>query len=170
MPRRMIYAVDVDVPAAQMYADFTAIDYWQDLVEHYRENAIRTEIAHFHTDEDGTDISFAHLLSGEDLPAIARPVISGTFVVTRVQHFDPFCVSSNTAAGRYRAEIKAPIDVAGSYLLADTDGGSQMRMETECRARVPLIGGQMEQMLLAGLKTLFAREGEFTADWLAAHH
>lgn len=170
MPRRMVYAVDVDVPAARMYEEFTAIDYWQDLVEHYRENSVRTEIAHFATGDGGTDVSFAHLLSADDLPAIARPVISGVFVVTRVQHFEPFCASTNTAAGRYRADIKAPIEVTGSYLLSDAPGGSQMRMETHCQARVPLIGGQMEQLLLAGLKTLFAREGEFTADWLSAHH
>ena len=42
-------------------------------------------------------------------------------------------------------------------------------METVCRARVPIIGGQIEQLLMNGLQTLFSREGEFTADWVARH-
>lgn len=170
MPRRMVYDVEVDVPAAVMYRDFTAIDYWQDLVAHYRENGTTTEIAHFASGDRGTDISFAHILSAADLPAIARPVVPGTFVVTREQHFEPFDRAGNSAAGHYRGLIpSAPVDVRGDYLLTDTPTGSRMRLETRCTVRIPLIGGQIEQLLVGGLKTLFASEGEFTADWIAGH-
>jgi hypothetical protein len=34
---------------------------------------------------------------------------------------------------------------------------------------VPLIGGQIEGLLVNGLRTLFAKEGEFTADWIDSH-
>jgi hypothetical protein len=44
-----------------------------------------------------------------------------------------------------------------------------MRLETRCHARVPLIGGQIEQLLANGLRALFAEEGEFTADWIDRH-
>ena len=72
MPRSMVYNVDVDVPAAVMYRNFTAIDYWQDLVAFYEQNAARTEIAHFSTDDTGTDVSFSHILSAQDLPGNVR--------------------------------------------------------------------------------------------------
>ncbi|MCB1264344.1 MAG: DUF2505 domain-containing protein [Mycobacterium sp.] len=169
MPRHMAYDVDVVVPAAVMYGYFTTVEYWEDLVGFYRENATRTEIAHFRSDDTGTDISFAHILSAEDLPAIARPVVPGTFVITREQHFEPFDEAANQATGRYRAQIPAPVDVTGDYVLADTEHGSRMRLETACRVRVPIIGGQIEGLLVTGLKTLFSREGEFTADWVAGH-
>jgi len=44
-----------------------------------------------------------------------------------------------------------------------------MRLETLCTARVPIIGGQIEQLLANGLRTLFSKEGEFTADWISRH-
>ena len=170
MPRSMVYDVDVEVPAVQMYRYFSAIGYWEDLVEFYRGNGSRTEIAHFSSDGTGTDVSFRHIMSGQDLPPVARPVLPGTFVVTRVQHFDPFHELTNQATGRYVAEIPAPVEVTGDYLLHDTDGGSRMRLDSTCRARVPIIGGQIEKLLMGGLKMLFAQEGEFTAEWVARHH
>jgi len=166
----MVYAVDVDVPAAVMYRNFTTIDYWQDLVTFYRENAANAEIAHFSTDENGTDVAFSHILSAQDLPPIARAVVPGTFVITREQHFDPFHEATNRAVGNYRADVPvAPVEVTGDYILQNTAHGSQMRLETRCAARVPIIGGQIEQLLVNGLRTLFAKEGEFTAVWVGSH-
>ena len=62
-----------------------------------------------------------------------------------------------------------PVQVNGDYTLLNTSPGSQMRLETVCTARVPFIGGQIEQLLANGLRTLFAKEGEFTADWIGGH-
>ena len=170
MPRSMVYDVDVAVPAAVMYRNFTGIDYWQDLVAFYRDNGARTEIAHFATDASGTDVSFSHIMSAQDLPSIARSVVPASFAVTRVQHFDPFSAATNRATGHYRAEVPvAPVEVTGDYVLADTATGSQMRLETRCHARVPIIGGQIERLLTNGLRMMFASEGEFTADWIDSH-
>jgi hypothetical protein len=169
MPRRMTFDIDVELPAARMYSLFTQVDYWQDLVEFYQENAGRTEIAHFSTDDNGTHVTFNHIMTADDLPPIARPVLPGTFVVTREQHFEPFDTPANQALGRYLAHIPAPVELTGDYLLADTERGSRMRLESLCRVQVPLIGGQIEQLVMSGLKMLFAKEGEFTADWIAGH-
>jgi hypothetical protein len=166
----MVYTVDVDVPAAEMYRNFTGIGYWEDLVAFYRANAAETEIAHFATGDSGTDVAFSHILSARDLPPISRPVLPGTFVITREQHFDPFDEATNSARGHYRAIVPAvPVQVTGNYTLLDLSPRSQMRLETVCTARVPLIGGQIEQLLANGLQTLFAKEGEFTADWIGGH-
>jgi hypothetical protein len=169
MPRSMIYDVDVDVPAAQMYSYFTTVGYWEDLVEYYRSHSAQTEIAHFSSDETGTDVTFAHIMSAQDLPPVARRVISGSFIVKREQHFDPYDAPGNQAVGRYRADVPVPLDLTGDYVLHNTDRGSRMRLTTSCRMPVPIIGGQIEQLVLGGLKTMFASEGEFTAEWVAAH-
>ena len=168
MARRMVYDIDVDVPAADLYRHFTGRQYWEDLVASYLENSTRTEIAHFATGESGTDVSFAHIIAAEDLPAIARPVVPARFAVTREQHFDPFEQTANQASGRYRALVPvAPVDVSGDYILTDTETGSRMRLETRCKVRVPIIGGQIEQLIVNGLQSLFAEEGRFTREWLA---
>lgn len=165
----MVFDIDVEVPAARMYSLFTTVDYWRDLVSHYEQRSARAELAHFSSDDTGTDVSFTHILSADDLPAIARPVVSGTFVVTREQHFEPFHSETNQARGRYSAHIPAPVELVGDYTLADTECGSRMRLESTCRVKVPIIGGQIEQLVIGGLKLLFADEGEFTTDWVAGH-
>jgi hypothetical protein len=169
MPRNLVYDVDVDVSAAELYGFFTTVGYWEYLVGFYLDNGAHTEIASFASDETGTDVAFAHIMTARDLPAIARRVVPDTFVVTREQHFDPFHAPTSQATGRFRALIPAPVEVTGDYLLHNTGRGSRMRLDTACRAPVPLIGGQIEKLVLAGLKMLFAQEGEFTAEWVAGH-
>ncbi len=171
MPRSMLYTVDVGVPTEALYRDLTTIAYWEDLVEKYRQDATRTEIGHFSTGDTGTDVSFVHILTAADLPAVARPVVPGTFVVTREQHFDPFEADAGQAIGRYRALVPTvPVEIEGDYVLRSTPGGSQMEIETRCSVRVPIIGKQIESVILGGLKSLFANEGEYTAAWVTAHH
>jgi hypothetical protein len=169
MPRSLVYDVDVNVPAAEMYGYFTAVGYWEDLVRFYLDNGAHTDIAHFSSDETGTDVVFRHIMTAQDLPPVARSALPGTFIVTREQHFDLFHDATNRATGRFRALIPAPVEVTGDYLLHNTGRGSRMRLDSACRVRVPLIGGQIENLVVGGLKTLFAREGEFTAEWVAGH-
>lgn len=167
----MDYVIDVDVPVAVMYRGFTTVGYWEELVEFYRENSFRTEIKHFSSDDGGTDISFDHILSAPDLPPIARAVVPGTFIITREQHFEPFQAASKRATGRYNALVPAaPVEITGQYVLSENGAVSQMSLKTFCKVNVPLIGGQIEQLVVNGLKSLFAKEGEFTADWITRHH
>ncbi len=171
MTRRMVYDIDVAVAPDVMYTDFTGIDYWHDLVDYYRANDANAEIAHFATGAGGTDVAFQHILSAADLPAVARPILPGRFVVTRIQHFEPFRPDTNSAAGDYRADVpKVPVSIDGDYVLHETETGSRMRLESRCAVRVPLIGGQIEGMLIQGLTVLFAKEAEFTSEWITAHH
>lgn len=170
MSRRMSYVVRIDKPAPAVYQDFTTINYWEDLAEFYRDHSLETEIIRFDTDATGTDIAFTHTVSAQDLPAVARPVVQGRFTVTRHQHFDPLDHAGACAAGHYSAVIpKTPVEISGEYVLSDTVTGSQLELQTVCRVKVPIIGGQIEQWTLDGLRTLFATEGEFTAEWLAGH-
>lgn len=169
MPRNLVYDVDVEVPAAQMYGYFTTIGYWEDLVGFYRDNASHTEIAHFSSDDTGTDVTFTHIMTAQDLPPIARRLVPGSFIVKREQHFDPFDQSANRAVGRFTGQVPAPLDLSGDYVLHDTERGSRMRLTSTCRVRVPIIGGQIEHLVVGGLKMLFIHEGEFTAEWVAGH-
>lgn len=167
MPRRTVFTVNVDLPVDVVYRHFTTIGYWQDLIAHYEETSTRTELRHFSSDESGTDISFAHLLRPQDLPAIARPVVTKTIEVTRSQHFEPLDTARNEAIGHYSATAPAPVQITGNYALFAAERGSQMRLETTFTARVPIIGGQIEGLLATGLGNIFANEGQFTTDWVA---
>lgn len=170
MARKMSTVVQVEKSAADVYRDFTTIGYWEDLVEFYRDNSVHTEIARFSTDASGTDIAFTHTVSARDLPSIARPVVPSSFTITRLQHFDPLDEAAGRAVGHYSADIpRAPVEISGDYVLSDTRDGSRLELQTLCRVKVPIIGGQIEHFVVNGLRTLFSTEGEFTTTWVAGH-
>ena len=98
-------------------------------------------------------------------------MLPNTFVVTREQHFDPFEPSAQRVNGTYRAVVPTvPVDIRGDYLLSDTATGSRMRLQTQCTVRAPVIGGQIEGLILGGLRTMFAEEGRFTSEWVTRHN
>lgn len=170
MSRRMDYVIDLDKPAEALYESFTSRQYWDDLITIHEANAL-TEIVEFSHDENGTDIEFTHTMSRHNLPPIASAVVPIKIVVTRKQHFDAFNPESRSATGHYCALVPAaPLDFNGNYVLGQTPTGSELRLNSLCTVKVPLIGGKIEQLILDGLRHLFDAERDFTRDWIASHH
>lgn len=98
-----------------MYQDFTSRDYWQSLMDAYRQMS-PSEITSFSSDERGTDIVFVQEVPRSELPAIARSVVPSDMVITRTQHFDPFDHARNRAKGSYAASIpRGPGRFGGQY-------------------------------------------------------
>ncbi|MGV0777545.1 DUF2505 domain-containing protein [Mycolicibacterium elephantis] len=172
MSRRMEYTIGFDVPAEKMYQDFTSRDYWQSLMDAYRQMS-PSEITSFSSDERGTDIVFVQEVPRSELPSIARSVVPSDMVITRKQHFDPFDHAKNQAKGSYAASIpRGPGRFGGQYFLTDTDTatGSQLRLASVCKVWIPLIGGALEDLILHHIKYLFDAEEQFAAQWIAKHH
>lgn len=170
MSRRMDYVIGLDKPVADLYQSFTSREYWEDLIsEHQRHTD--SELARFSSDETGTDIVFTHTVSRKDLPPVAAAVVPLRLTVTREQHFDPFDLARNCADGRYQALVPAaPMDFGGTYVLAQTATGSELRLSSVCKVNVPLVGGKIEQWILHGLRGLFDAERDFTREWIASHY
>lgn len=170
MSRRMDYVVALDKPAPDLYVSFTSRQYWEDLVaEHAR--LYESTLTHFSSGADGTDIVFTHTLSSKDLPSVAAAVVPLNLTVTREQHFDPFDAASNSAHGHYKALVpSAPMDFGGTYVLCESSTGSELRLNSVCTVKVPLIGGKIEEWVLGGLHGLFDNERDFTRDWIASHY
>lgn len=170
MSRRMDYTVAFEAPPEKIYQDFVSREYWQTLMEIYR-NFTPSEITSFSSDERGTDIEFVQEIPRSDLPQIARAVIPSDMVITRTQHFDPYDHANNRAEGTYAASIPhGPGRFGGRYLLTETDTGSQLRLASVCKVWIPLVGGSLEDLILHHIKYLFDAEESFTADWIAKHH
>ena len=76
--------------------------------------------------------------------------------------------------GRVRGEVRvvahgAPGSGAGRALLAPTRRGSQFKCTANVVFRVPLIGGQIENMMGRSLVENTAAVQEFTAQWIGQH-
>jgi len=170
MARRMDYVIALDEPAANLYQSFTSRQYWEDLVEIHVGNA-QTELTHFVIGDSGTDITFTHTMTRQNLPPIAAAVVPVKITVTREQHFDPFDPDTNSATGHYAALVPAaPMDFGGTYVLSETDTGSQLCLSSLCEVKVPLIGGMIEDVVLGRLRHLFDAERDFTRAWIAEHY
>lgn len=173
MSRRLDYAVSFDAPAEKIYQDLTSRQYWDALTDAYQWLTPQSEITEFSCGESGTDIVFKHFMPRSELPPIARTILPVDLVVARAQHFDPFDTDTNAATGRFRATVPAmPGHFSGRYFLTETDDGrrSQLRLASECKVRIPLVGGTIEQLILSNITTLFDAEEAFTADWIRQHH
>jgi Protein of unknown function (DUF2505) len=167
----MEYTVAFDAPAEKIYQDFTSREYWQTLMDGYRLHVPESEITSFSSGEQGTDIVFTQHLPRHYLPPIARTVVPVDMIITRTQHFDPFDHANSRAKGDYAASVAhAPGHLRGQYFLTETDTGSKMRLTSECKVYIPLVGWKLEELILHHMKELFAAEEAFTADWIAKHH
>lgn len=171
MSRRLDYEVTFDAPSEKIYQDFTSRQYWEALMDAYRQMTPQSEITRFCCDDAGTHIVFTHNLPRTYLPPIARTVIPVDMIITREQHFQPYDHSRNRARGTYGASIPAgPGHFGGRYLLTDTDSGSQLRLSSVCKVYIPFIGGKLEALILSNITSLFDAEEAFTADWISKHH
>ncbi len=167
----MDYTVSFDASAQQVYTNFTSRKYWDTLMGAYSWLTSRSEITQFCSDESGTDIVFTQLLPRSELPPIARSVVPVDMVITREQHFDPFDAAGNRGQGSYRATVPHGAGkFGGHYFISETPTGSQIRLASECKVHIPLIGGTLEQLILSNITMLFDAEGAFMSDWVARRH
>jgi len=171
MSRRLDHVVTFDAPSEKIHQDFTSRQYWETLMDAYRQVTPQSEITRFSCDDAGTHIVFNQNLPRAYLPPIARTVIPVDMIITREQHFEPYDHAKNVARGTYSASIPAgPGHFGGRYLLTDTDSGSQLRLSSVCKVYIPFIGGKLEDLILSNITLLFDAEEAFTADWISKHH
>ena len=164
----MEHTLAFDAPAARVHAQFASEDYWRRLSEFYRGLNPRTELTMFRSDEHGTDIALRQVLPRDDLPPVARKVMPIDMVITREQHFGPFDEGARQAAGTFAATMpRAPGRIGGTLTLSDTAAGGRLRIASECKVSIPLVGGTLEDLILTNLRQMFDAERELTADWLA---
>ena len=165
----MEYAIAIDESVATVYQSMTSREYWHDLMKVHLENA-PTELTEFSSGDGGTDVVFTHAMDRDGLPPFVAALVPKKLAVTRAQHFDPFDPAANVGTGQYVVNVPAaPLKLGGTYVIAETATGSEIRLSTDCKVNVPLVGGKIEDMLLNGLRTLFDAERDFTTIWIADH-
>jgi Protein of unknown function (DUF2505) len=175
MSRRLDYTISFDAPAEEVYQDFTSREYWANLIDSLQSKA-RSEITHFSSNGNGTDMVFTADLPQSYLPPMARNLLPINVKVTREQHYDIYDHARNRATGTCGAALKAGPGYfnghyfRGRYYLTETDSGSRLQVSGVCKINVPLLGGKLEDQILQHIPKVLDAEEAFMADWISQHH
>jgi len=114
-----------------------------------------------------TIIVAARELPTDELPSFVRNLVGETLALTETQDWGP--VGTDGARhGTLTVDIAgAPIDLAGTLLLVPGGEGSVETVEGDLTARVPFIGGKIEQAAAPAIQSAIRVESETGKAWLA---
>ena len=125
------------------------------------------EVISIDASDDGIEVVLHHILPRDVLPEVAQSVIRKDMVITRKESYGPFGAE---VEGRYSASIPAgPGSLTGTMDLFPTETGCTMRISSNAKVFVPMVGPRLEQMMLVNLVDLFRAEAEVTQLWLDEH-
>ncbi|GAA4641301.1 DUF2505 domain-containing protein [Gordonia humi] len=168
MARRLSYSARYEHPAEKLYQAQMQRQYWDDLMEGFRELTPISHVEEFDSGSGGMRVVLQQTLTRDMLPSIAQTVMKKDMIITRVETLDAY--DPARTAGTYTASIPAgPGSLTGDQELFDTETGCTIRKTTEVKVYLPFINGKLEQLMLVNLVDLFRGEAEFTADWVAAN-
>lgn len=167
MARRLDYSARYPLHTIEeLYAALTNRDYWEARMVEMRKYS-PNEVISIDASDTGIEVVLHHILPRDVLPEIAQSVIRKDMVITRKESYGPL---GPEVEGRYSASIPAgPGSLTGTVRLFPTDTGCTMRLSSEAKVFIPMVGPRLEQLMLVNLVDLFRAEAEITQQWLDAH-
>jgi hypothetical protein len=104
------------------------------------------------------------------VPDFVKPLVGQTIDVEQIEDWEA-ALADGARSGDLRARIGgAPVSLSGSMSLQPTDDGTTIhRVAVTVRAKVPFVGGRIEQSIGEVLLMAARKEEEVGAAWLAEH-
>ena len=116
---------------------------------------------------DRTVITTERILPSDDLPDFARSMVGETLKVTETQDWGP---ASDDGSRQGTVEMNvagAPISLKGTLGLKPGGSGTIETLDSDLKAKIPLIGGKIEKAAAPPIEQAIDIEGETAAQWLA---
>lgn len=166
MPRSFAYSVDTAVSVKQIYAAFADHDYWLARISEFDGSATLEEFA---VDTDGRVLAVVTNEVGPDgLPGPLAKAFPRRWRVVQEETWTP--VGESEVHGEIRtASHGAPGAGWGTTIIVPTRTGARLECQAKVQFKVPLIGGQLENLLGRSLPQSTSMVQEFTARWIAEH-
>jgi uncharacterized protein YndB with AHSA1/START domain len=102
------------------------------------------------------------------VPDFVKPLVGPTIEVVQTEDW-----TAPDSDGARRADLRAqisaaPVSLSGEMTLQPTDDGTTIhRVQVTVRAKVPFVGGKIEQQVRGYLDHLITKAQAFLADWLS---
>lgn len=121
---------------------------------------------------DGTDgavITMHRHLPADILPSQLRGRFGDRLTLIQVEDWGPAGSDGSRRASLLAEVSSAPVRVTGSLrLMPDSAGGSRQSLDAEIKAKIPLVGGWIENGAGPVIRSTFEAEGRIGQEWLAA--
>ncbi|CAJ1495592.1 DUF2505 domain-containing protein [[Mycobacterium] burgundiense] len=166
MPRSYDFTVDSPASVEQIHSAFASRDYWRARLSSFGGLG---DLDSLTVDDDGAVTAVCVKdLRPDGLPGPAAKFFPREWRVVQSETWSPI------GDGRVRGEVRlmshgAPGSGSGSALLVPTRGGSRLKCNATVEFKVPLIGGQIENVMGRSLVQNISVLQQFTADWIKAN-
>jgi len=101
-----------------------------------------------------------------EVPAVAKSFVGETIEVTEVQEWSaPQADGSRT--GKVNVTFTGPLSFSGVIELSPASGGCSIRTSGTMKAKVPFVGGQIEEVAVKQTERYLRAEEAIAAEWLS---
>ncbi|MGV9746466.1 DUF2505 domain-containing protein [Rhodococcus zopfii] len=155
MSKEFSFSADIDHSVEQVHAALISEEYWKgrlggsptgsvEIAAPQGPGTVRVTL----TDE--TDIS--------GLPAVVRGILRGPLVMERTDEWGPLDggVARGTLTG---GSSSFPVTIEGRSELRDRDGGAVLEVRGQVTVKVPVVGGQVEGLVLQMVEAIVSGDG-----------
>ena len=162
------FEISTESPASveQIHAAFGREDYW--LALHAAGDA-PTTLDSLIVDTDGTvTVRCTQHLGRQLLPDLVAKLLPGELKILHSETWRP--VGDRQVRGQVNISVAGGLGSArGEAWLAPAGNGSQLRVTARVAVKIPLAGGQLENLIGANLAVSIPAGQRFTATWIAEH-
>lgn len=163
MARRIEFTAQYQHPVETVHATLTSERYWQEFIA--KAGGTNAELVSFSSDDSGTTATLKQFIARDKLPAVVQKAVKNDMVIVRVIQFGPL---NGTFAGNSKSTMEGrPKDgITTNFTIAPSGDAAEAAVTMEAAVGIPIIGGQLEKILLQNMESLVTQEAKWTSKWI----
>lgn len=164
MSKKFEFTSELDHSVERVHAALTSEDFWNSRLAKSQTGAAELDAR---PGQGTLWVSVSDQMDSSVLPAIVRGVVRGPLVMERIDEWG--VLDGGIAKGKLTGGAKGlPISIdAGSELRAGDAGGTVIAVTGEVNVKVPVVGGQIEGLILQFVENLVEGDRNELNDWLS---
>lgn len=96
-----------------------------------------------------------------ELPAVLAKLFGAENRMVMTEHWESI---GNSWLGHYQVEVEGqPVMLSAKFKLKPTDTGCEYSIDYSCKARIPLVGGKVEDFILSQTEAGMRKEMDYLA-------
>jgi hypothetical protein len=166
MPRSFDILTESPATVEQVHAAFRREDYW---LARWAASGATSTLDSLIVEADGTvTVRVTQHLGRQLLPGVVAKLVPGELKILHSETWRP--VGDRQVRGRVSASAPGGLGSSRAQAwLAPAGNGSQLRFAVRVEIKIPLVGGNFEKYIGAGLAENLTALYRFTSTWIAEH-